>query len=201
MADFNVAADDDKLSAAQRSKIRKIANPHEPDPSEEAGELNIVPFLDIITNVLMFVLASISVSFTVTLDSEAPKAGGGGPTVTIKDESLNLTVLVGSEGYYVKGRGGSLAPGCKDFGSGVTVPLMSASQDESTTGKKFDAGTLQKCARALKDEIERMEHDETQVMISANPNVPFQEVVRVMDALRSDEKGPLFPKIVFTVVK
>ena len=51
----------EKLTAAQRSKIRRLAAPKEIAPDEEAGELNIVPFLDIITNVLMFVLATLAV--------------------------------------------------------------------------------------------------------------------------------------------
>ncbi|MFI5299661.1 MAG: ExbD/TolR family protein [Polyangiales bacterium] len=207
MAESSVAAADEKLSAAQRSKIRKLATPHEMDPSEEAGELNIVPFLDIITNVMMFVLASISVSFTATLDSDAPKAGGAGVQAKIESESLNLTVLIGSDGYYVKGRGGSLAPGCDSTGTGITVPLTNATAEESTSGKKYNPGKLQECARVLKNWCEKNEKDEEQVMISANPNVPFQEVVRVMDALRCDDtehcdgKGKLFPKVVFTVVK
>ena len=36
------------LSAAQRSKIRRLSQPREPQPGEEAGELNIIPYLDII---------------------------------------------------------------------------------------------------------------------------------------------------------
>ena len=48
------------LSAAQRSRIRRISQPKEPAPGDEAGELNIIPYLDIITNVLVFVLASVT---------------------------------------------------------------------------------------------------------------------------------------------
>ena len=56
----------EKLSAQQRSKIRRLSQPKELAPDEEGGELNIVPFLDIITNVLMFVLATVTVTFTAT---------------------------------------------------------------------------------------------------------------------------------------
>ena len=37
----------EKLSAAQRSKIRRLSQPKEHSPDEAGGELNIVPFLDI----------------------------------------------------------------------------------------------------------------------------------------------------------
>ncbi|MFI5300388.1 MAG: ExbD/TolR family protein [Polyangiales bacterium] len=190
------------LSPAQRSKIRRLATPREPDASDEAGELNIVPFLDIITNVMMFVLASISVSFVATLDTSAPHGPTSPGAGDVPNPSaLNLTVLVGAEGYYVKGRGGSLAAGCEQLGTGVTIAMTSAAADESSTARKYDNGALQRCARTLKNELEEHGRQERQVIVSANPNVPFQEVVRAMDALRSDERGPLFPDVVFSVVK
>ena len=67
--------------------------------------------------------------------------------------------------------------------------------------------------RKLKDKVPNADA-ETQVMVSANPQVPVQEIIRVMDALRKDDKGEckkegpdyigpgcLFPKVVFTLLK
>lgn len=190
----------EKLTAAQRSRIRRLSAPHELAPDEEAGELNIVPFLDIITNVLMFVLASITVSFTVSLMADAPKQGKGG-VAKIQEESLNLTVIIASDGYFIKGRAASIAEGCQGIGGGKpTVPRIPAQQSESFDGKKYDVVALQKCARKLKEEVPNAEAEQ-QVMVTANPNVPFQEIIRVMDAVRKDEKGELFPNVVFTVLK
>ena len=104
------SADADKLTAAQRSKIRRLSAPRELAPDEEAGELNIIPFLDIITNVMMFVLASISVSFTTTLDADQPKGGSKGVRARTTEQTLNLTVLVTTAGYMVKGKNATLAP-------------------------------------------------------------------------------------------
>src|SRR3954453_12052970 len=115
-----MAASDEKLSAAQRGKIRRLSAPKELSPDEEGGELNIVPFLDIITNVLMFVLATVSVTFPATIDSFPPKRGGGRggpPQVT-----LNLTVIVVPDGFSVKASGGNLATGCERDGPGIAVP-------------------------------------------------------------------------------
>jgi biopolymer transport protein TolR len=200
MADPNNKPDE-KMSAAQRSKIRRLSAPKHVDAADEAGELNIVPFLDIITNVLMFVLASITVSFTVTLDADAPKGGGKGVRAAVAEESLNLTVIIASDGYFIKGKAASIAPGCAGIGGGApTVPRVSATQDESSDGKKYDTLGLQRCARKLKEEVPNAA-EERQVMVTANPNVPFQEIVRVMDAVRLDDKGELFPNVVFTVLK
>ena len=199
--------DPEKLTAAQRSRIRRLSAPRELAPDEEAGELNIIPFLDIITNVLMFVLASVTVSFTVTLDADAPKGGKGIKGTVTGDESLNLTVLILDQGYYVKGRSASLAAGCVSTcqgNCGATVPRVAAGPDESADGKKYDGPGLTECVRKLKSQLENDAPQlaaERQVMITANPNVPFQEVVRAMDALRKDDKGELYPDVVFTVLK
>src|SRR5437016_13984726 len=109
----------EKLSAAQRSKIRRLSEPREHAPDEAGGELNIVPFLDIITNVLMFVLASLSVTFTVTIDADAPRAGRGGVKAAAQEESLNLTVIIATDGYFIKGKAASIAPGCMGIGGGA----------------------------------------------------------------------------------
>ncbi len=51
---------------------RKVRVP--PAPQDEGGgELNVVPFLDIILNVLMFVLATLAVTFTTRLEVSPPK--------------------------------------------------------------------------------------------------------------------------------
>src|SRR5271165_6756869 len=110
----------EKLSAAQRSRIRRLSMPKELDPAEEGGELNIVPFLDIITNVLMFVLATVSVTFTATIDTFPPKAGGSGARAPTTP-TLGLTVIVVPEGFSLKARGGNVAPGCSDTGPGLAV--------------------------------------------------------------------------------
>src|SRR5438874_3261096 len=111
-------AESEKLSAAQRSKIRRLSQPRELAPDEEGGELNVVPFLDIITNVLMFVLATVSITFTATIETTPPRASVRPP----KMETLGLTVLVVPDGFSVKARGGNVAPGCSDTGSGLAVP-------------------------------------------------------------------------------
>src|SRR5450432_1822573 len=87
---------EERLSASQRSKVRRLSSPRELAPDEEGGELNIVPFLDIIMNVLMFVRP---------------------PTTP----TLGLTILVVGEGFSVKARGGNVAPGCADTGQGLAV--------------------------------------------------------------------------------
>ena len=184
-------AESEKLSAAQRGKIRRLSQPKELSPEDEGGELNIVPFLDIITNVLMFVLASVAVTFTATIDTNPPKRGGGGgrpPT----QAALNLSILVTGDGFSIKAAGGSVAPGCEGVGGGITVPKSSGD---------YDYAKLNACAKHLKDTID-VAKDEDSFTISANPNIPYQVVISTIDAMRTDAQGQdLFPTVNFGIVR
>ena len=185
-----MAGADEKLSAGQRSKIRRLAAPKEVDEAEEGGELNIVPFLDIIMNVLMFVLATVSVTFTATIDTFPPRAGSGARAPTTP--TLGLTVLVVPDGFSMKARGGNVAPGCSDTGPGIAIPKKD---------NDYDYDSLKACATKLKGAAAEFK-DEMGVTISANPPIPYQVVIGTMDALRNNEGGePLFPEVSFGIAR
>src|SRR5580704_2365619 len=115
-----MAKEPEKLSAQQRSKIRRLSAPRELAPDEEGGELNIVPFLDIITNVLMFVLATITVTFTTMIDSQPPRASGSSSRPPTKP-SLSLNIIVVDQGFIISAFGQRIGEGCNGPGSGVAV--------------------------------------------------------------------------------
>src|SRR5258708_18345301 len=110
------------LSASQRSKVRRLSEPKEAEEGEEAGELNIVPFLDIIMNVMMFVLATVAVTFTATIDSTPPSLGGKGVRAAVQTNALNLAVFVVNEGFSLKASGGNIATGFTAAGPELAVP-------------------------------------------------------------------------------
>jgi biopolymer transport protein TolR len=180
----------EKLSAQQRSKIRRLAQPKEHAPDDAGGEINVVPYLDIITNVLMFVLATISVTFTATIDTFPPRAGAGSRAPTTP--TLSLTVLIVPDGFSLKARGGNVAPGCSDTGPGVAI------------GKKdgdYDYDGLKACAFKLKNAAPEFA-SEMGVTISANPPIPYQVVINAMDAVRKSEDGKeMFPEVTFGVAR
>ncbi|MCA9587173.1 MAG: biopolymer transporter ExbD [Myxococcales bacterium] len=180
----------EKLSAAQRSKIRRLSEPKELSPDEEGGELNIVPFLDIIMNVLMFVLATVSVTFTATIDTFPPRAGSGARAPTTP--TLGLTILVVPDGFSVKAQGGNVAPGCQDTGPGLAL---------ARKGADYDYDGLKKCVARLKTASPDFK-DESSVTISANPQIPYQVIISTMDAVRKDEAGEeLFPEVQFGLAR
>ena len=180
----------ESLSAAQRGKIRRLSQPKELSPDEEGGELNIVPFLDIIVNILIFVLATVAVTFTSTLETTPPSAGGGGVRAKNPKEALNLTVFIVEGGFAIKASGGSVAPGCVGVGPGITVPKK---------GALLDYDTLTSCAAKLKNSSEAF-REETTVSIAPNPDIDYQTIVSTMDSLRNSPKGdPLFTDVTFSM--
>jgi len=182
----------EKLSAAQRSRIRRLSRPKELSPDEEGGELNIVPFLDIITNVLMFVLATISVTFTAMIETQPPRAGGAGARAPSKP-SLSLNVVVIDKGFIVSAFGQRIGEGCQGPGSGVAVGKTSDGPEG------YDYSKLSTCAKSLKNQVEEAA-GETQATLTANNDIPFQVIISTMDAIRkSDDGQELFPDINFGV--
>lgn len=182
----------ERLTATQRSKIRRLSAPKEIGEDEAGGELNIVPFLDIVTNVLMFVLATVSVTFTATIESSPPRAAGAGAARGPIPPSLSLTVLIVPEGFSVKTASGSIGTGCTGLGAGVTIPMING---------QYDAAGLTKCADRLKQEAPAFK-DEDQVIISASPQIAYQNLITAIDALRSNDKGDkLFTEVRFGVAR
>jgi biopolymer transport protein ExbD len=179
------------LSPAQRSKIRRLSAPKEAEAGEEAGELNIVPYLDIIMNILMFVLASVAVTFITSIDTTPPSKGGGKVRADVSSKALNLNVFIVNEGISVKTSGGNLAPGCQEPGSGIAIPKVNGVNDYTS---------LTACAKRIKN-LRPEFKEEDQVTIVANADVDFKTIIATMDALRADGEEELFPDVHFGAVR
>jgi biopolymer transport protein ExbD len=166
-----------------RAKMRRIRAELE-ELEEESGELNLVPYLDISTNVVMFLL--LTVTFSAALAQVAVKppslstgdsGGGGGET-----KALNLQIAVSKTGFVVTGQDPVLTP---DAG-GRTI---------SKKGAEYDWDALTSVLQQVKASHE---NDEA-VGIGLEPDMPYELLVKVADTARGDPKKPLFPRIALTV--
>ncbi|HEX5659119.1 MAG TPA: biopolymer transporter ExbD [Polyangiales bacterium] len=179
------------LSPTQRAYIRRRSKVHELDPSELAGELNIIPFLDIVVNLIMFLLATTeAVLAIVQIEAQLPQLSSGGKSNSAnKDQGLNLNVTITDSGVIVTGSGGKLAPGCEETTAGrvITVPKK---------GADYDWTALTECAVKIKAQY----RDERDVIVGADPMIQYEHVVAAMDSLRGDAKAKkeLFPKVLLS---
>lgn len=180
-----------QLSGRQAAYVRKKTKHSDPDPSEIAGELNIVPFLDIVTNLILFLLmTSAQVMIVAELDAHLPSLARGRRASSTDEEgsTLNLSVTISEAGLIVSGSGGKLAPGCERMQPGrvITVP-------RSGDGT-FDWAALTACAARVHSQFP----DERQVILSADPNIEYENIIHAMDALRAQGSDELFPDIMLS---
>jgi biopolymer transport protein ExbD len=178
-----------KFTPKQRAYIRKHGKQVDLDPSEMVGELNIVPFLDIVVNLIMFLLATTEAVLLISqIESDLPKIAQGRSKGADVATPLNLNVTVTDGGVIVSGSGGKLAPGCTGIEQGrqLTVPKK---------GKDYDWSGLTECVSRVKTQFK----DEHSVTVSADPQVQYEYVVSAMDAVRTKGKDPLFPDVLISV--
>lgn len=139
-------------------------------------ELNLVPYLDIMVNLIMFMV--VVTAYLVQL-KEAPimapsyGPGGGGSS---GEQKPYLTVAITNSAIQVVGGG--------------------KAQGMEQTLAKDDYAGLAAQLRALKTAMPDMAES---LVVTADNQVPYKDVVRVMDAARNDKAGSLFPNITLSV--
>src|SRR5438477_1180028 len=95
-----------------RAATRRMRD-HVEEIEEEAGELNLVPYMDIVTNSIIFLLASVVNQVSLaningSLPSLSAGAGQTTPDEPPPKPPLNLAVSVGASGFTVAASGGVL---------------------------------------------------------------------------------------------
>ncbi|MCA9606885.1 MAG: biopolymer transporter ExbD [Myxococcales bacterium] len=198
-----------KLTPRQRAYVRKRTAYHDPDPSEAMGELNIVPFLDIVVNLIIFLLATTEAVLAIArIDAQLPTLGRrvGRQQLDSGQTSLNLSVTLTRSGIIVSGSGGKLAPGCENLQSGrvITVPsqggrLVWSTESRDSEGNIHHAeGPTARGLRECLERVKRTWENETRVILSADPEIEFENIVGAMDAMRGDGPDPLFPDVMLS---
>lgn len=164
-----------KLSPAQRRLIRRKTRPPESDGTE-SDELNIIPFLDVVVNLIMFLLLTMtSILAAREVQAQLPSYGPPGTP------EWSATIILTDDGATVSDGAGTVAPGCEDYGPGPTVARV---------GEETDWLALRACAERLK----ALHADSERVTIGADPNIPISHVIRAMDAVRGGQ-SELFPDV------
>jgi len=158
---------------------------------EHTGELNIVPYLDVVVNLVMFMLLSMTGLLALgVLNVSAPKLGDASAGAAENQPKLLLTVAIGKEGFYVAGAGGVLGQDAAspDSGRPPTIPLRNG---------KHDYAALTEQMKKIKEQFP----NETAVILSADPEIVYDVLIQTMDACREasvvgpdgrTERKPLF---------
>ncbi len=175
----------------------------------EAVSLNITPYLDIVTSVMLFMLVTSTGLVQIgVINVNAPRysdpltQGSKQQDEKEKDEKkLNLTIGITYKGLYIAGVGGVLGSGEEEPAAGEaeeksakpTIPLRTsdpACRDALARGTPppascYDYAKLTGEMVTVKNQFPK----ETKAIIYAQPDVPYEVLVQVMDAIRRDEEG------------
>ncbi len=169
---------------------------------EHQGELNIVPYLDVVVNLVMFMLLSMTGLITLgVLNVSAPKIGGeaAAGAGAADQPKLLLTVAIGRQGFFIAGAGGVLGkePEKPDATRPPTIPLRADG--------KYDYAALGEQMKKIKEQFP----NETAVILSADPEVVYDVLIQTMDACREatvttadgkSERKPLFFDVSLSLV-
>jgi biopolymer transport protein TolR len=165
-----------------RAACRRMRD-HVEEIEEEAGELNLVPYMDIVTNIIIFLLASmINQVSLANINVSVPSISGGGASAEDNPPPdkppLNLTVSVGASGFTVAASGGVL-------------PIVT-----KLPNGQYDYKSLTTKLKEIKSAPDNA--TETKANFSADANIPYDVVVATLDAMRITDEGKiLFPDISF----
>jgi biopolymer transport protein TolR len=163
-----------------------------PKEEEEAGELNIVPYLDILMNLIIFMLLSMTGLATFgMLNVNAPSYGAGAGGSGENDKPpLTLTVAIGKTGFFVAATGGVL-PGQPE-GEAAAPPGQGAPTIPLKGDGTYDFDAL---TRKMMD-VKSAFPGESKVILAADANTAYEVVVGAMDATRETKDHKLlFPDV------
>lgn len=158
------------------------------EEGEANGELNLVPYLDIVVNTVVFLLATTAsalplANIDVLAPEYVPPSEARGEASGV-ESALQLTVTVGYRGFIVAGAGGVMRSPegtlptirCRDHdGDRCAARWASGGWRDG-----YDYGALEALARRVKARYP----DERRVTLVADAGVPYQVVVRTLDTLR-----------------
>lgn len=206
--------------AKVRGRVRReIAKAEE--EAEEGGEINLVPYLDIVVNTVIFLLATVSTTLAlanINVNSPRYEEQAVGATSGNPDEEkpkLNLTVAVSYTGFIVAGAGGVMtAPDGSSPTIRCSVPLQQGrcpafiSTKQGPSGEKefvwvdkYDYNSLKKLVSQIKEKYPQ----ERQAILTADRLIPYKVVVEAMDTLRgtgtskcTGKDGCLFDQVVLS---
>ncbi len=195
--------------AKVRGRIRREIAAAE-DDEHEGGELNLVPYMDILVNTIIFLLATMTSGLTlanINVNSPRYEPSGAAAQSDPQDpekQRLNLTIAISYKGFLVAGAGGVITG---TAGSNISVPCKRIESGRCAwfTGTKWrDQYDYEKLIKMMTEAKTKYPH-ERQVILTADRHVPYKVVVQTMDTVRgkattncTGEDGCLFDQVILS---
>ncbi len=186
-------------------------------PIEADPELDLAPIMNMVIILIPLLLLSVVFVEVSVINVTAPKLSVGGPpaeTPEQEEKPLNLTIGIGDRGFQISASGGNLPATGSCPADGPTLCLRSDRQMDVKA--KFNQarqtmanpGGMREGEKILNEaigaynwrelyaqliKIKRQYPKETVMNISADPDIPFAMVVRLMDVARYELEKDDYP--------
>jgi biopolymer transport protein TolR len=178
-------------------------------------DLNLVPYLDIVINIIMFMLFTSTGLIQIgVINVNAPRyhdpltEGENQEQPNPDEKQLNLTVGVTYEGIFIAAVGGvwSIKEGDQESAADKikkpSIPLLlSEAPCQEALNRKAPPPASCYDYKKLTQEMVKIKNafpQETKIIIYAQPDVPYEVLVRVMDATRNDGDRALFFDVILS---
>jgi biopolymer transport protein TolR len=152
-------------------------------------DLNLIPYLDIVINIIMFMLLTSTgllqigmINVNAPRIADSMETGGGQPETPPPEKQINLTVGITYQGLFIAGVGGVIGDSSSTEGGapkGPTIPLVTSDQ-------------------ACQDALVRKVPPPASCYDFAQPDVPYEVLVKVMDSSRQDGERSLFFDVILS---
>jgi biopolymer transport protein ExbD len=148
------------------------------DEAEESGELNLVPYLDIITTLVIFLIFTFQVVIEFRLIDLLPpaySASARNASDTPQDQDVTLTLIITKQGYRIVTNKPELGT------AEVPVKGDGTFDNEHLTEQLFNV----KKSLGLGESL----------ILTASDEIEYKDVVAAMDAARTYQGDLLFPDV------
>ncbi|MCC7111482.1 MAG: biopolymer transporter ExbD [Deltaproteobacteria bacterium] len=171
---------------------------HREPGDEEALDLDVTPFLNIMFMLILSTMTLTAWTQLAMLNVQAPQIGGGNvgdgsAGDDVPASQLNLTVFVMKDGFNIGATGATLDGNSEGRPGQPLIPKIQVTEGGKST-ITYDFQALQR--RLI--EIKKTFPIEQSMILSADADVQYDDVVHVMDAARKSADGTLlFPSVAF----
>ncbi len=160
----------------------------------DEGELNLLPIMNLICLLIPFLLLAAQFVKVGVIMVETPHVTRNPGAKASSKEKLDLTLVLTNEGYYLKSSQGSECP-------------AGATQDRKLCFKREDGKLTPKVLKALQHHLWRLyaskyknfsfanPDDRHAITLTPEPNVPYDDLVKTLDAIREIPTDPADPPL------
>lgn len=169
---------------AQKKKLRELF---------DAGDLNLLPIMNLICLLIPFLLLAAQFVKVGVIMVETPHVTRAPGKKTPK-KTLDLTLVLTNEGYYLKSSQGSECP------AGVAA-------DRKLCFKREDGKLTPKVLKSLQLHLWKLyaskyksfgfphPDDRHAITVTPEPNVPYDDLVKTLDTIREVPRNPTDPPL------